>query len=225
MRVHWVAVPKALRARRVNRDDGTHESLSRRERPQVLLIGGQPSVLLNGAEDQRGAAHSFTLAQRIATSSSSSSSSSAAAATRVARVAPSSLSSSLSARVADPHRQRPPPTCNLMPGRDLFCHNSTRGGVGPRGHYAVWCDDLVQIPCKGPPACDSCSALHGCHALCVKNASAGGPCRAWSYNHQHQLCFLKGLPDFPANSTYQHKAGRPQPSADTSGYLWNQTLS
>jgi len=56
---------------------------------------------------------------------------------------------------------RPPPVCAPMVHTDLICHNITRGGKGPPGHYAVWCDDLGQVPCSGPLAC--CS-------LCEKNA-------------------------------------------------------
>ena len=46
-------------------DDGTKEHLSRRERPQVLMVEGKPSVLFTGAQPQKG--FSYTLAQRIAT--------------------------------------------------------------------------------------------------------------------------------------------------------------
>ena len=88
----------------------------------------------------------------------------------------------------------------------------------------MWCDDLVQLPCSSSAGeeakCDACDAPNGCQALCVKNASGGGSCTAWSYNHQHKLCFLKGLADFPANATYQTSTGKPTASADTSGRLW-----
>ena len=46
-------------------DDGTKEHLSRRERPQVLMVKGKPSVLFTGAQPQKG--FSYTLAQRIVT--------------------------------------------------------------------------------------------------------------------------------------------------------------
>eukprot|EP01046_Picozoa_sp_COSAG06_P026725 COSAG06_NODE_2316_length_7094_cov_4.313796_1_plen_476_part_10 len=48
-------------------DDGSHEILGRRERPQVLVIDGVPSVLFNGASMPRlgGMDHTFTLAQAI----------------------------------------------------------------------------------------------------------------------------------------------------------------
>ena len=41
----------------------------RRERPQVLMVDGQPAVLFTGASMDRlgGMAHTFTLAQAIAT--------------------------------------------------------------------------------------------------------------------------------------------------------------
>ena len=41
----------------------------RRERPQVLMVDGQPAVLFTGASMGRlgGMAHTFTLAQAIAT--------------------------------------------------------------------------------------------------------------------------------------------------------------
>ena len=122
----------------------------------------------------------------------------------------------------------PPPSCNLLPKTDLDCHNVTRGGKGPKGHYAVWCDDLVQLPCSkdSSPPCDSCAAPHGCHALCLANSSAGvlnGTCTAWAYNHASELCYLKSLPDLPANGTYNHVTGRPVASSDTSGRLWNST--
>ena len=87
----------------------------------------------------------------------------------------------------------------------------------------------MQLPCSsgaGEEAkCDACDAPNGCQALCVKNASGGGSCTAWSYNHQHKLCFLKGLADFPANATYQTSTGKPTASADTSGRLWSATIS
>ena len=120
----------------------------------------------------------------------------------------------------------PPASCNLMVGHDLICHNITRGGKGPQGHYAVWCDDLVQLPCTSTAdaPCDACASPHGCHALCLKNHTGGGACTAWSYNHQHKLCYLKGLADFPANETYKHFTGKPATSADTSGHLWNHTV-
>ena len=44
-------------------DDGTKEQLSRRERPQVLMVEGKPSVLFTGAQPRKG--FSYTLAQRI----------------------------------------------------------------------------------------------------------------------------------------------------------------
>ena len=48
-------------------DDGTHDNLGRRERPQVLVIDGVPSVLFNGVSMPRlrGMEHTFTLAQAI----------------------------------------------------------------------------------------------------------------------------------------------------------------
>lgn len=100
------------------------------------------------------------------------------------------------------------------------------GGKGPTGHYAVWCDDLVQLPCTSTVTapCDACASPHGCHALCLKNHTGGGACTAWSYNHQHKLCYLKGLADLPANATYHHVTGKPAVSADTSGHLWNYTV-
>ena len=121
--------------------------------------------------------------------------------------------------------RRPPATCNLLTGHDIYCHNATRGGKGPKGHYAVWCDDLVQVPCSsgvGEAKCDACDAPRGCQALCVRNATDGGACTAWSYIHQHKLCFLKGLADYPANVTYMcaNSTGKPAASADTSGRLW-----
>lgn len=44
--------------------DGTREHLTRRERPQVLMVEGKPSVLFTGAQPAEGL--SYTLAQRIA---------------------------------------------------------------------------------------------------------------------------------------------------------------
>ena len=43
--------------------------VGRRERPQVLMVDGQPAVLFTGASMDRlgGMAHTFTLAQAIAT--------------------------------------------------------------------------------------------------------------------------------------------------------------
>ena len=49
---------------KVTWDDGTKEHLSRRERPQVLMVEGKPSVLFTGAQPKTG--FSYTLAQRIA---------------------------------------------------------------------------------------------------------------------------------------------------------------
>ena len=48
-------------------DDGSRDSLGRRERPQVLVIDGVPSVLFTGASIDKlgGMAHTFTLAQAI----------------------------------------------------------------------------------------------------------------------------------------------------------------
>jgi hypothetical protein len=48
---------------------GTHDNLGRRERPQVLVIKGEPAVLFTGASMDRlgGMSHTFTLAQAIAT--------------------------------------------------------------------------------------------------------------------------------------------------------------
>jgi len=49
--------------------DGSQESFSRRERPQVLMIDGEPAVLFSGVEGKElFGKHSWTLAQRIATS-------------------------------------------------------------------------------------------------------------------------------------------------------------
>ena len=45
-------------------DDGAEEHLPRRERPQVLMVDGKPSVLFTGAQPQNGL--SYTLAQQIA---------------------------------------------------------------------------------------------------------------------------------------------------------------
>jgi sucrose-6-phosphate hydrolase SacC (GH32 family) len=52
--------------------DGTSQKLGRRERPQVLIIDGQPAVLYTGVVDggawaAHDVSHSYTLAQRIAT--------------------------------------------------------------------------------------------------------------------------------------------------------------
>eukprot|EP00660_Eupelagonema_oceanica_P019251 gene19251-biopygen13010 len=48
--------------------DGTKQNLGRRERPQILVIDGEPAVLYNGVEDSDGWMNStHTLAQRIAT--------------------------------------------------------------------------------------------------------------------------------------------------------------
>ena len=46
-------------------DDGTKDTINRRERPQVLVIKGEPAVLFTGTEINRlgGAKHTFTLAQ------------------------------------------------------------------------------------------------------------------------------------------------------------------
>ena len=48
---------------------GTKDQLGRRERPQVLVIKGEPAVLFTGASMDRlgGMSHTFTLAQAIAT--------------------------------------------------------------------------------------------------------------------------------------------------------------
>lgn len=48
---------------------GTSDNLGRRERPQVLVIKGEPAVLFTGASMDRlgGMSHTFTLAQAIAT--------------------------------------------------------------------------------------------------------------------------------------------------------------
>jgi hypothetical protein len=46
--------------------DGSREILARRERPQVLLVEGEPAVLFTGVQPKEGL--SYTLAQRIATS-------------------------------------------------------------------------------------------------------------------------------------------------------------
>ena len=50
-------------------DDGTKDNIGRRERPQVLVIKGEPAVLFTGTSIDRlgGASHTFTLAQAIAT--------------------------------------------------------------------------------------------------------------------------------------------------------------
>ena len=49
--------------------DGSAANFARRERPQVLMVDGQPAVLFTGASMGRlgGMAHTFTLAQAIAT--------------------------------------------------------------------------------------------------------------------------------------------------------------
>jgi hypothetical protein len=53
-------------------DDGKKEHLSRRERPQVLMVGSKPAVLFTGAQPGKSqfgnsSELSYTLAQRIAT--------------------------------------------------------------------------------------------------------------------------------------------------------------
>ena len=65
---HWHFAGRAY-GFEVEYTDGTSQTLARRERPQVLMIDGQPAVLYNGVEDAgRSSQHTHTLAQRIATS-------------------------------------------------------------------------------------------------------------------------------------------------------------
>jgi hypothetical protein len=53
----------------INFTDGSGQTFGRRERPQVLLIEGEPAVLYNGVDDVSGFGWVHTLAQRIATTS------------------------------------------------------------------------------------------------------------------------------------------------------------
>ena len=45
-------------------EDGSKETLSRRERPQVLMLAGKPAILFTGVQPKQGL--SYTMAQRIA---------------------------------------------------------------------------------------------------------------------------------------------------------------
>ena len=66
--LHWTFAGDAYDGE-LEWDDGTHDSLGRRERPQVLVIKGEPAVLFTGVSIDRlgGMKHTFTLAQAIAT--------------------------------------------------------------------------------------------------------------------------------------------------------------
>ena len=101
------------------------------------------------------------------------------------------------------------PTCSAQhPGTDLYCHASYNGTK----NFPMWCNDIAQVPTAGPASC--------C-ALCLQNATWGGPCTAWSFNFGSKLCFMKSPPPLssPCKSC-QKLPGKPMSSTDTSGWLY-----
>ena len=89
----------------------------------------------------------------------------------------------------------PPPAYRPQPHTDLACHEGTADGHA----MVAWCTTLARGPSPDEETCGK---------RCIANATAGGLCTSWAYNHAAKLCYMN------------NGHGRATPSDDTSGQLY-----